>query len=149
MSKPIYDLRTYLLSKVRIDPDTDCWLWAGDLSTNGYGQVKPAGQKRRFVHRASYEVFVGPIPDGLVIDHLCRVTSCINPQHLEPVTSAENVRRGLRGALRVWPTHCKQGHEMSEGNYYVRKLRNGSEGRQCKVCHTKHVRDYLNRKARA
>lgn len=90
-----------LLAKVRIPPGSSCWEWQGYVMKSGYGQ---AGHNRRVegVHRLSYMVFVGPIPEGLHIDHLCRNRRCIKPAHLEPVTQAENNRRcGL--ARRVTP----------------------------------------------
>lgn len=73
-----------------------CWIWTGKLhdGDRGYAKVRVAGQLRK-AHRVAYELLVGPVPDGLVIDHLCRVRHCINPEHMEPVTNAENVRRGL------------------------------------------------------
>jgi hypothetical protein len=81
-----------LLSKVRIQAGSSCWEWQGYVMKSGYGQ---AGHNRRpqYVHRLSYAVFVGPIPDGLHIDHLCRNRRCIKPTHLEAVTQAENNRR--------------------------------------------------------
>jgi len=76
-----------------IELDGSCWAWTGYVSPNGYGQM---GDNRRihYVHRWAYEHFIGPIPEGLVIDHLCRNRRCVNPAHLEPVTAEENWRRG-------------------------------------------------------
>ena len=85
--------------EARIDRSGDCWVWTGSRTGAGYGQVW-SRRGNRGVHRIVYEQLVGPIPDGLVIDHLCRNRSCCNPAHLEPVTMAENVRRGLNGVLR-------------------------------------------------
>lgn len=70
-----------------------CWLWTGVLSYDGYGRFR-ADNRSTGAHRFAYEYYVGPIPDGLQIDHLCRVHNCVNPAHLEPVTPAENQRRG-------------------------------------------------------
>lgn len=76
----------------------NCWLWTGRLERNGYARFRHDGQ-RSGAHRYAYELEVGPIPDGLTIDHLCRVRHCVNPMHLEPVSGRENTRRreDLRG----------------------------------------------------
>jgi len=81
-----------------IDRTGECWVWTGVLSA-GYGQIWDKG-RMRLVHRLMYELMVGPIPDGLVIDHLCRNPRCCNPAHIEPVTQKVNVKRGLHGDLR-------------------------------------------------
>ncbi|GAA3948055.1 hypothetical protein GCM10022383_27280 [Microbacterium soli] len=78
--------------EARIVRGPGCWEWSGTISSTGYGQVKIDG-RHVAVHRLSYELHVGPIPDGLVIDHLCSNRKCANPAHLEAVTQAENVRR--------------------------------------------------------
>jgi hypothetical protein len=82
-----------------------CWLWVGSLR-GGYGRVRFNG-KLVEAHRLSYEHHVGKIPDGLVIDHLCRNRSCINPEHLEVVTEAENIRRGNQGSPEAMEKHWK------------------------------------------
>ena len=84
------DDRQRVLSKVARDAN-GCWLWTGAL-LDGYGIVKVGGGVRR-AHRVVFEFERGPIPDGLELDHLCRVRRCVNPDHLEPVTKAENIRR--------------------------------------------------------
>ena len=92
----------------------DCLVWTGN-APHGYGTFWYEGKKVR-AHRFAYERFVGRIPEGLELDHLCRVTRCVNPDHLEPVTRAENLRRAS------WPnarkTHCKRGHEFTSDNTY-------------------------------
>lgn len=70
----------------------DCWIWQGRPGKNGYGRIS-LNDAAHYAHRVAYETFVGPIPDDLTVDHLCRVRMCINPAHLEPVTRAENTRR--------------------------------------------------------
>lgn len=89
-----------------------CWIWTGPTAGKGYGQTTTKGT-RVYVHRLSYMAHVGPIPEGLEIDHLCRTPLCVRPDHLEPVTHAENVRRAL--PFRQSPTHCPQGHPHPEG----------------------------------
>lgn len=82
---------------LRVEKTDTCWEWIGRTNEKGYGlmQVKPSGcpHQTMTAHRLSYQLLVGPIPDGLTLDHLCRNTSCVNPEHLEPVTLEENVRR--------------------------------------------------------
>jgi hypothetical protein len=82
------------------EPNTGCWLWTGTVMPAGYGTMKVGGQQR-LAHRVAYEAFIGPVPDGLVLDHLCRVRSCVNPWHLQPVTNRENILRGV-GVTSRW-----------------------------------------------
>lgn len=114
-----------------------CWLWQRKTTREGYGQVGVASRVL-IAHRVSYERFIGPIPAGLEIDHLCRVTSCINPWHLEPVTQRENMRR----RFAVYTT-CRNGHPFDEGNTYVT-----SRGhRACRACNVLAVQRYKRRRA--
>lgn len=96
-----------------------CWDWTGHHDSDGYGRfdIRISTQKTIGAHRFAYLWMKGPIPDGLVLDHLCRNVGCVNPDHVEPVTSAENQRRGLNVALK---THCKQGHEYTPENTIIR-----------------------------
>jgi hypothetical protein len=115
----------------RVTKTETCWLWMGNTSW-GYGGISVEGKHKK-VHRVSYEILVGPIPEGLVLDHLCRVKSCVNPEHLEPVTQRENVLRGEgRTADNASRTHCKYGHPYSGENLYVRPSR--PTERECRAC---------------
>lgn len=126
---------------ITIDPHTHCWIWTRARNVSGYGRMRVgAGADRRFVqaHRASYEAFVGPIPAGMQLDHLCRNRPCVNPEHLEPVSGAENTRRAgsspkaarASANMRLAKTHCPKGHPY-EGNNVITK-RGGR--RQCRAC---------------
>lgn len=127
--------------------ENGCWLWTGFIHPKtGYVQFHEHRQNTPNVvaHRWSYEFFIGPIPDGLVLDHLCRVRHCMNPFHLEPVTMAENNARGNSiSAINARKTHCKHGHPLSGNNLYVAP--NGK--RACQVCRRKAERRYKERQA--
>ncbi len=128
------------------EPNSGCFIWTGNLSWNGYGTLK-MGYKREgnrrteWAHRAAYEYFVGPIPEGLDLDHKCRMRCCVNPDHLEPVTRGENTKRGLLpGMLRAQKaaqTHCKSGHPLSGDNLKM----SVSGGRLCRACRKKWAYD--------
>ena len=123
-----------------------CWEWTG-WRTLGYGQFGIHG-KVRGAHRISYEWHVGPIPDGMEIDHLCRNPGCVNPAHLEPVTDRENKRR-----VAEQRTHCPQGHPYSGDNLVIERMfRRGrvSLSRKCRTCvRATAKRGYHRRKAMA
>lgn len=92
----------------------DCWEWQAYKDKDGYGKFRFDNKHHR-AHRFVYELLVGDIPDGLVTDHLCKNTSCVNPDHLEPVTVAENLRRGESiQARNARKRECIRGHEYSE-----------------------------------
>lgn len=108
-----------------------CWIWQGAKTYNGYGQFRFDGQIR-YAHRWSYEHHVGAIPEGKVLDHLCRTPSCVNPKHLEPVTQRINVLRGESPAAKqARQTHCrKAGHPLSGSNLSI----SGGK-RRCRECY--------------
>lgn len=141
-------LSTYRLDPVaafwrQVDKSGECWLWTGWKQREGYGRVSTGGitsSGTKLVHRIAYELEVGPVPEGLHLDHLCRTPACVKPEHLEPVTAAENARRGLHGVLR---TECRYGHALTPENTYVLK-RDGS--RRCKTFQREATRRYAERK---
>ncbi len=111
--------RDYLSSYVEQD---GCWIYTGSVNNRGYGTILG-----RAAHRYFYEHLVGPISDGLTIDHLCRVTACVNPAHLEPVTREENIAR-----TDQQPGHCRSGHPIAGKSYRV--LERGNPAYQCDRC---------------
>lgn len=116
------------------EPNSGCWLWTGAVTKDGYGRVGVCGVNRH-AHRVAYEAFIAPIPEGLTIDHLCRVRCCVNPQHMEPVSLLENIRRGdqkLKG-WRARITHCPKGHPYSGQNTSIVVYR-GRTSRVCIAC---------------
>lgn len=121
-------------SKVRTPSGPcECWEWIGHKDKNGYGLFDVTHYKRVKSHRYSYEMLTGLIPNGLVIDHLCKNPSCINPTHLEPVTQRENILRGESFAAKeARQTHCKNGHPLSGDNLSKCYIRKGM--RCCRVC---------------
>lgn len=118
-------------AKYCVDPKTGCWIWIASEKGNGYGQFSDAEGRVRSAHRVAYELFIGAIPEGLQIDHLCRNRACVNPSHMEPVTNKENTLRGVGfAAVNAAKTHCAAGHPYSADNTYVTSLGH----RQCREC---------------
>jgi hypothetical protein len=115
-------------SKIRIEGG--CWAWTGALDRKGYARFRDSRGKKVFVHRFSYEKYVGQISEGMTIDHLCRNRACCNPGHLEMVTNTENIRRGTQGQYQTAKTHCPKGHEYSPENTYI----SPKGGRFCRIC---------------
>lgn len=110
-----------------------CWIWAASKNRDGYGLFFN-GSKAVGAHRWAYENQFGPISKGLELDHLCRNRSCVNPSHLEPVSSLENTKRSpIHYGAR---THCKHGHEYTPENTISRK----DGGRRCRTCKNEYIR---------
>lgn len=130
-------------------PFSGCWLWLGGLNANGYG-VAPwrRGRGSTLAHVATYSKTIGPVPDGLEIDHLCRVRCCVNPDHLEAVTHKINSQRGEcgknTGKIMRSRTQCKRGHSLSGENLLITS--NG--GRRCRSCVRQQSQDRRRQRAR-
>lgn len=147
------------------EPNSGCWLWVGSLNKGGYGQLGvkkgqfgAATKRPKVAHIIAWELYRGPIPDGFQLDHLCRVRSCVNPDHLEPVICRTNLARGMGFVgQNLRKTHCPQGHEYTKENTYL--TRRGE--RNCRACrklpakiqyhkeyreaHRQEQRDYMKR----
>jgi hypothetical protein len=104
----------------KVDKSGECWIWTASLDRKGYGQFAISKGQIRRAHRVAYELAVGPIPEGMEPDHLCRIHACVRPSHLEPVTHAENIRRGVGTApqFQSSKTECPNHHpyDMVEAN---------------------------------
>ncbi|MDO8611147.1 MAG: HNH endonuclease signature motif containing protein [bacterium] len=128
------------LKHITIDTISDCWLWTGCKNKKGYGVFCIKKEKRvTLAHRVSYELFVGKIPEGLEIDHLCRNRLCQNPKHLEAVTHIVNISRGdsskTASKINGVKTQCIRGHLFNLENTRIDTLGH----RHCKTCDNKHL----------
>lgn len=131
------NLKIILRFLKKIQETETCWEWIKEKNQQGYGRFWDSNSKVS-AHRFSYELFKEEIPKGLVIDHLCRNPSCVNPQHLEVVTNLENINRGLTGKINHRNTrkiYCSRGHELKEPNLDPYELKRGR--RSCKICKNK------------
>lgn len=126
-----------LMRLVRISTADGCWEWLG-ATRGGYGRIRVGSRTNgtrtsASTHRLTYQHYVGPIPEGMQLDHLCRNRACCNPAHLEPVTQSENIQRGDGPtAHNTRKTHCPAGHEYDGTNLYIRP----DGGRGCRACKT-------------
>lgn len=130
--------------------DSGCWTWLGYKDPHGYGSAAIGGKMYR-AHRILYTLVKGKIPDGLHLDHLCRNPSCVNPDHLEPVTAKENTARGTWHdgvmAMHQARTHCKNGHEFTPENTIWRyKPSSGNQTRHCRTCCNEWSKKYYYQK---
>lgn len=128
-----------------VDKSGECWLYVGStVDPDGYARFYAHG-RRHMAHRFAYELVVAPIPEGLQVDHLCKVRNCVNPAHLEPVTPKENnLRSESPAAKNAAKTRCVNGHVFTPENTYVHR----GQARTCRTCNAKHVRRrYWRKKA--
>lgn len=140
------------------DPETGCWMWQLKPASTGYGQFNDNNQRRITPHRFVYELLVGSIPEGMVVDHRCHNDDpscaggstcphrlCCNPAHLVLATLGGNVLKGVGpSAVNARKTHCGQGHPLS-GENLIESMRDGRPRRSCRACHREWHRAYRRR----
>lgn len=122
----------------KVLPGPECWEWTGHHDPKGYSKFWFDGSMG-YAHRFAYQTFIGPIPDGLVIDHLCKNRGCVNPGHMEPVTLSENSLRQTPWNRRK--THCPSGHPLT----LVPATRRRAGTRECVVCNRRRAREQKQR----
>lgn len=146
--RPGTPLAERILRRVDVDPLSGCWRWTLALDPSGYGRLTVDGVKGLYAHRIAYEALVGPIPKGLHIDHLCRNRACVNPTHLEPVSNAENILRGVSPTARnAKKTTCKADHPLDGENLYVHVDSRGRTHRHCRTCRAAAMQRFFARRA--
>lgn len=133
------------LSRMDVSTGSECIFWKGKLGKNGYAKLS-IGDKDMYAHRFSYTMFVGPIPEGMRIDHECRNRNCVNPSHLRLVTHRENCiyNSSSTSAMNLVKTHCKNGHEFTpENTIMIRPETPGAmPSRRCRECKNRRDREY-------
>lgn len=135
---------TRVLSNCKIN-ENGCWEYQARSKGGGYCQFS-VNNKHVYVHRFMYEYYYDNIDYSLVIDHICRNPRCVNPDHLQQITQAENVHRGFTGINMSSKTHCPQGHEYNKENIYLYKSKKGLFSRHCKICNKDTQKRYSKRK---
>lgn len=124
----------------KVNKTEECWLWTASTNRKGYGTFRYEGSSK-LAHGIAYLWEVGEVPEGLQLEHLCRVRNCVRVAHLEAVTPGENSRRGEAWKIHGMKTHCPLGHEYSEENTYRYR-----GGRHCKTCNRQRAAEYKSRK---
>lgn len=146
MGRPVIGYEANLRSKFTQGDEGACWVWAGYKPETHYANFifKVDGRsKSKTAHRAVYELLIAPIPDGMVLDHLCKNIHCVNPAHLEPVTQKENLRRSDNYiGKNARKTHCVNGHEFTPENIYHPPKK--PTHRYCRACANARAKQYAN-----
>lgn len=138
------ELPKRILDKIIPVTESGCWIWMASHYRDGYGCINFNG-KNCAAHRATWTIINGPIPEDRQLDHLCRVRSCVNPNHLELVTQKENILRGTsRSAINAVKTQCPNGHSFTPDNTYSQHIGRRIQ-RSCKICRRKAFNDWYAR----
>lgn len=118
----------------------ECWEWTAYKDAHGYGRFWLGNGKRGTASRAAWRLFVGPIPPGFEVDHVCKNPSCVNPTHLRAITKSENL-----GNRNLAKTHCRNGHPLDDDNI-LSEMVHGKKARRCKICRQRRKRDEYRRR---
>jgi hypothetical protein len=135
-----HTFENYIAAQVSDKVDTKCWIWNGTFTRKGYGR-KGSGAKYKSMHQWQWEDKFGAVPEGLVLDHLCGVRICCNPDHLEAITNEENIRRGRAGRNNPYRDKCKRGHPRGDNSYWTKK-----DGKDYPICITCQKERYARKK---
>ena len=141
MTRLAYEVRVQrFLAKIEFT--STCWIWCGARSVSGYGHFRDQMGRTKSAHRWMWELVNYAIPSGLTVDHLCRNRGCVNPDHLELVSTQENTLRGeTPAATNARKTHCPLGHLLSGDNLYLKAGK-----RYCRACNRIRCRSYYHRR---
>lgn len=142
MSPTPWDLPPRIAAKIAVDAETGCWLWGGTRTLSGYPRVSIDGKARR-AHRAVYEMIAYGIPEGMEMDHICRVRRCVNPLHVEPVDAAENKRRASDATQSLPLFKC--GHRRAGNTHHFKRPDRQTPASVCRECHRTRGLDYYHR----
>ena len=142
--RPLFDR---FMDQAFPEPMSGCWIWTGQIMWSGYPLIKNENRRTTRAHRVAHELFKGPIPKGLTIDHLCRNRACVNPNHLEAVSIHANTMRSQisLSTINAKKTHCVHGHLLDKVNKQGSRIH-----RSCRICNNaRSLKHYYSKKERS